>query len=480
MSTDPKYQAALALHRFGLGPKPGAIDAIASDPRAALLAELEKPGAGQIVDARLMSSTKSSMVAFNFRAERQANEIAKRAAEKERTEAGAMANAMQTAPNEAAANAQPNQPNVQQQIFQNEVRARFAASRTPEIGFVERLVWFWSNHFCISANEVPFMAGGYEREAIRPHVLGRFADMLAAAEGHPAMLIYLNNERSIGPKSVAGLINNTGLNENLAREILELHTLGVRTVYSQDDVLAFAKVLTGWTILPAPTNPEHGGEFVFNPRMHEPGPQTVVGKVYAQAGVEQGRAVLADLARHPATAEHVSRKLARHFVADEPPRPLIERLTLRFFKSEGDLKEMAKALIEAPETWEAPLTKLKRPNEWLIASRRAVGSALDGNDGGGILRSLRTRTMLGEPMWRPPAPQGFPDVQSAWMDGMAQRLDVAERMAERAAATTDPQQLIETALGPLASTETRRAVARAESRQQALTIALMAPEFHRR
>ncbi len=127
MSTDPKYQAALALHRFGLGPKPGAIDAIASDPRAALLAELEKPGAGQIVDARLMSSTKSSMVAFNFRAERQANEIAKRAAEKERTEAGAMANAMQTAPNEAAANAQPNQPNVQQQIFQNEVRARFAA-----------------------------------------------------------------------------------------------------------------------------------------------------------------------------------------------------------------------------------------------------------------------------------------------------------------------------------------------------------------
>ncbi len=214
--------------------------------------------------------------------------------------------------------------------------------------------------------------------------------------------------------------------------------------------------------------------------MHEPGPQTVVGKVYAQAGVEQGRAVLADLARHPATAEHVSRKLARHFVADEPPRPLIERLTLRFFKSEGDLKEMAKALIEAPETWEAPLTKLKRPNEWLIASRRAVGSALDGNDGGGILRSLRTRTMLGEPMWRPPAPQGFPDVQSAWMDGMAQRLDVAERMAERAAATTDPQQLIETALGPLASTETRRAVARAESRQQALTIALMAPEFNRR
>jgi uncharacterized protein (DUF1800 family) len=304
--------------------------------------------------------------------------------------------------------------------------------------------------------------------------------MLAAVEGHPAMLIYLNNERSIGPKSVAGLIGNTGLNENLAREILELHTLGVRTVYAQEDVISFAKVLTGWTVLPAATNPEHGVEFVFNPRFHEPGPQTVVGRVYAQPGVEQGRAALVDLARHPATAAHVARKLARHFVADDPPEALVERLTLRFFKTEGDLKEIAKALIEAPETWDAPMTKLKRPNEWLIAARRAIGGVLDGNDGGAVVRSLRTRAMLGEPLWRPPAPQGFPDVQSAWADGMAQRLDVAERMAERLAASTDPQELVETALGPLASAETRQTVARADSRQQSLTLALMAPELHRR
>ena len=252
----------------------------------------------------------------------------------------------------------------------------------------------------------------------------------------------------------------------------------MRTVYTQDDVLSFAKVLTGWTLLPAATNPEHGAEFVFNPRLHEPGPQTVVGKVYAQAGVEQGRAVLADLARHPATAEHVSRKLARHFVADDPPPALVERLTFRFFKTEGDLKEMAKVLVEAPETWDTRRTKLKRPNEWLIAARRALGG--DQLPGDSIVQALRTRAMLGEPMWRPPAPQGFPDVQSAWVDGMAQRLDVAERIAERAAATTDPQQLVETALGPLASDDTRRTVARAESRQQALTLALMAHEFHRR
>ena len=131
------------------------------------------------------------------------------------------------------------------------------------------------------------MAGAYEREAIRPHVLGRFADMLLASAGHPAMLFYLDNSRSIGPKSAAGLVNTRGLNENLAREILELHTLGVRSVYTQDDVTSFAKVLTGWTIIPAATNPEHGGEFVFNPRMHEPGPQTVIGKAYAQADVSR-------------------------------------------------------------------------------------------------------------------------------------------------------------------------------------------------
>ena len=140
------------------------------------------------------------------------------------------------------------------------------------------------------------------------------------------MLFYLDNSRSIGPKSVAGLVNTRGLNENLAREILELHTLGVRSVYTQDDVTSFAKVLTGWTIIPAATNPDRGGEFVFNPRMHEPGPQTVIGKVYAQPDAAQGRAVLADLARHPATAAHVARKLARHFSADEPPPALVQRL----------------------------------------------------------------------------------------------------------------------------------------------------------
>ena len=484
MSADPKYLAALALHRFGLGPRtgtmPGSIAAVAADPRGVLLAELDKPGAGQVFDSNLMTASKASMAAFNFREAQQAAELAKKVAE---TETMAMTNAMEAKPAEAAKPAQPakpatpgqpQEPTIQQQIVRGEARARFTAAHQAEIGFVERLVWFWSNHLCVSSFVVPFMAGGYEREAIRPHVLGRFEDMLTKSAGHPSMLIYLDNWRSVGPKSVGGLIVKVGLNENYARELLELHTLGVRTGYTQDDVISLAKVLTGWTLLPAATNPEHGVEFVFNPRIHEPGAKVVLGKTYPDLGMSQGRAVLVDLARHPATAVHVARKLARHFVADDPPESLVAGLAQRFHDSGGDLKALAKALIEAPEAWETPPTKLKRPNEWLTAMGRAM--PLEPN----VVRAMRTRAGMGEPLWGVAQPEGFSDLQSSWADGLAQRLDVAEAVAGRMEAIVDAQELVEATLGPLASADTRRAVARADSRQQALTIALMAPEFHRR
>ena len=469
MALDAKGAAALALHRFGLGPRAGSIAAIAADPRGALLAELDRPGIGQIVNAELMTAAQSSVAAFNFRQERQARLVAQRQAEEERKAAGQSMESMER-PDMAAV---PAAELVPQQIFFREVKARFDAAFAPEIGFVERLIWFWSNHFCVSADVTVSTTGAYEREAIRPHVLGRFADMLLACEGHPAMLFYLDNSRSIGPKSVSGLVNTRGLNENLAREILELHTLGVRSVYTQDDVTSFAKVLTGWTIRPL-TDPERGGEFVFSARMHEPGPQTVVGKVYAQPDAAQGRAVLADVARHPATAAHVARKLARHFCSDEPPDSLTERLSRRFLDTDGDLKEIAKTLIDSPETWDEQRHKLKRPSEWLISAWRGIGAVPDAQ------RGLQAMAYLGERMWRPSAPIGFADVQAAWIDGLAQRLDIANRMAELVQERIEPGEFIETALGPLASAETRRTVARAESRQQGLTLALMAPEFQRR
>src|SRR5215468_2270611 len=330
MARNPQ-EAALALHRFGVGPRVGSIEEIAADPRGALTAELDKPGAGQITNPDLPTSGAANRAVFEYNAERNANQKRTRPAQTQ----------MEAAP------AQPEAMPLPRQLFRNEARARIDAALNAEIGFVERLVWFWSNHFCVN-QEKTVMAGAYEREAIRPHVLGRFSDMLLAAEGHPAMLLYLDNAQSIGPNSIAGINRDKGLNENLAREILELHTLGVRTVYTQDDVTSFAKVLTGWTIRQTVTDPDHGGEFVYIKRAHEPGPQTVISKEYDEDGTGQGRAVLADLARHPATANHLASKLALHFVADDPPPALVDRLTQRFLDTDGDLKEVTKTLITSP------------------------------------------------------------------------------------------------------------------------------------
>src|SRR5262249_10359895 len=208
--------------------------------------------------------------------------------------------------------------------------------------------------------------------------------------------IYLDNARSIGPDSPAGLRQKRGLNENLAREILELHTLGVRTVYTQEAVTRFANVITGWSVIGPRQEGAHVGEFTFNPNMHQPGAQTVIGKSFRDDGVEQGRAVLAMLARHPATARHVAGKLARHFVADEPPPALAVRLAKRFLDTDSDLKEVGKALIAAPEAWEAPRAKLKRPGEWIIAALRAVGASPPE-----IAPVMQAHNLLGEPLWRP-------------------------------------------------------------------------------
>jgi uncharacterized protein (DUF1800 family) len=253
-----------------------------------------------------------------------------------------------------------------------------------------------------------------------------------------------------------------------------LHTLGVRTGYSQVDVSNFAKVLTGWTIISPNDNPEHGAEFIFNKRLHEPGPQQVIDKIYPDTGVEQGRAVLMDLARHPATATHVATKLARHFVADDPPAPLVERLSQTFRDTDGDLKEVTKALIRSDEAWSAPRDKLKRPSEWAVAMVRAAGLRGDPQ------RFLNGQALLGEPLWGPSAPAGFSDQEAAWIDGMGRRLDIANNFAERIVQRMDPADVLATAIGPLASAETRQAIARAESRQQALTLVFMSPEFQRR
>jgi uncharacterized protein (DUF1800 family) len=480
MALDAKVQAAICLHRFGLGPRAGSIAAIASDPRGALLAEIERSDAGRINDPGLLTSAQCARAAFKFRQEQRAVRMAERAARNANPSESGGGTAPEMKPGDQAAQSAPMRnagPGVPQRLYLDEAKARFHAALDANIGFAERLVWFWSNHFCVSADKgnVRPICGAYEREAIRAHALGRFADILLAVESHPAMLIYLDNARSIGPNSVAGVRQKRGLNENLAREILELHTLGVRSVYSQEDVTSFAKVITGWTVTPPRQDTERAGEFQFNARMHEPGAQSVVGRSYSDGGMEQGRAVLAALARHPATAKHVTSKLARHFIADEPAPALVQRLTKRFVETDGNLKEVAKTLVTAPESWEPARGKLKRPGEWIIGALRAGGIAPPD-----IAPVMQAHNLLGEPLWRPSAPKGFADESGPWLDGLSQRLDISNQLARRMAANADPREVLEETIGPIASSETRQSITRAESRPQALALLFMAPEFQRR
>jgi uncharacterized protein (DUF1800 family) len=484
MALGPDPQGALtALHRFGLGARgmnAGDVASAASDPRGFVKAELARPD-GALLESPDLQSTEALLQSFfaaqkRIVAERKAQEqrIAAEKASVEKT--GAVA-----ADSSAAVAAPPTQPPLQQQAFRAEALARFQRAAEAQVGFVERLVAFWSNHFAISAAKSGFarmICGSYEREAIRPHVFGHFADLLRAVEQHPGMLHYLDNQTSIGPDSRAGRNNpKRGLNENLAREIMELHTLGVGSGYTQTDVTTFAKILTGWTYAGPRGQVGAPGTFIFVPQWHEPGPQALLGKTYADAGVTQGEMVLDDLARQPATAKFVATKLARHFVADDPPPALIERLARRFAETDGDLHAVTLALLDADEAWAAPLTKMRSPYEYLIAATRLLGPVP--TDPGAILGAL---ALLGEPLWTPAQPNGFADTADAWAspEGVKIRLDLAVRTAQRIRDIANPSDTLVVALGDAVSPETREAVAHAATKQHGLALLLMSPEMQRR
>ncbi|HEV7232760.1 MAG TPA: DUF1800 domain-containing protein, partial [Sphingorhabdus sp.] len=276
--------------------------------------------------------------------------------------------------------------NTLRQYYVAAADARINTALASGTGFPERLVHFWSNHFAVSIDKLPVLAlaGDFEFNAIRPNIMGKFSDLLFAAVTHPAMLLYLDQAQSIGPKSPLAerfaQRRTLGLNENLAREVLELHTLGVRTVYSQNDVTELARALTGYTVGGMAKGPlqrfmaQNGGDgdMQFFGPIHEPGDRQIVGRRYAQQGAAQARAILSDLATHPATARHVATKLAAHFVADDPPATLVTRLEQSFLKSGGDLLTVYGVLIDAPEAWAAQPAKFKSPWDWVISSLRAL------------------------------------------------------------------------------------------------------------
>jgi uncharacterized protein (DUF1800 family) len=373
--------------------------------------------------------------------------------------------------------------------------ARVNAALSSNTPFAERLVHFWSNHFAVSIDKLPVLglAGDFEFTAIRPNIMGNFSDLLIAATTHPAMLLYLDQAQSIGPNSplaerVAARRNKElGLNENLAREILELHTLGVRTVYNQNDVTEFARALTGYTVGGMAKGPiqrfmaQNGkdGDSQFFGAIHEPGDRQVVGRTYRQQGAVQAKSILSDLALNPATAKHIATKLAQHFVADTPPAPLVARLEAAFMKSSGDLPTVYRTLIDAPEAWAPQQAKFKSPWDWLLSSLRALNIRdLPGKD----RQAVGMFAQLGQPIWRPGSPAGYADTTENWAGGAAlmRRVEIANRLADRSANRVDARMLAPLILQEQLGQTTQESIARAESPSQGLALMLLSPEFLRR
>jgi uncharacterized protein (DUF1800 family) len=373
-----------------------------------------------------------------------------------------------------------------------EMSARVNKQMSVEIGFVERLVMFWTNHFAMTVKKgdtVIGTIGQWERDVVRRHVLGRFGDMLRGTVQHPAMIAYLDNDDSMGPNSPTGLSWGEGFNENLAREILELHTVGSRGGYTEADVTAFSKILTGWSYVrgwEADNNWNGGnntnrGRFIYRADWHEPGAIEVMGKTYPAVGQQQAMMVLNDLAVHPETAEHIAFKLVRHFIADEPTPAMVNPIKQRFIETRGNLKAVALALLDLPAAWSAPLTKIRTPYEMTIAQYRALGRRYKNSEPWALSEPLYA---LHNMAWEPPSPEGFSDETPDWLnpDALRIRLDVAQFHVWHIAAGVkrDPVALADNLFQSALSQETRARLAKAYSHDEALIILFTCPEFQRR
>jgi uncharacterized protein (DUF1800 family) len=356
--------------------------------------------------------------------------------------------------------------------FKQDVHDLLGAALITQTPFRERLVWFWANHFTIAARGlVPTAcAGAYVREAIRPHVTGRFGNMLLAVMRHPAMLAYLDQAASVGPDSSVGASRHRGLNENLARESLELHTVSPASGYTQQDVTNYAKILTGWSV----ELKEEPRGFRFRPRIHEPGEIEVFGRILPE-GEEGGVAMLAYLATHPATYRHISEKLVRHFVADDPPPSDVHRIATVLRDTDGDLGAASAALIELPGAW-VPGAKLRGPQDYVIACLRAVGMQPEQVPNlGGMVAGL------GQGVFQAPFPIGWPDRATDWAgpEAILQRVDFAYGFSGRLG-LLDAAEVGGAALGPLLTTATLGQIRGAGSRRDAMTLLLASADFMRR
>ena len=462
MALDRDLTAAIAVTRFGLGAKPGQLDAVKADPHGWLTGQISRAGADQ-PQANESPSNQRLMEFREFQRQRR----------------------------EAKAEGDPKSDPVRmaQRMIRDETGADFLArvrlaTRTDD-DFRERWALFWCNHFTVSATKLQTatIVGPFEAEAIRPHVFGRFEYLLVSSSGHPAMLIYLDQAQSVGPDTQAAMFmarngkGKAGLNENLAREILELHTVGVDAGYTQADVTEFARALTGWSIGGLREADSQAGRAMFRPRAHEGGSRTIMGKRYAQEGVQQALAVMKDLAVSPHTAHHIAVKLARHFVADDPPATLVAKLEQTYNGTGGDLAQVANTLVGAPEAWAPEAEKFKTPYEFMVSAWRAAGIVPDD-----LTKVAPVLNGMGQKPFSAPSPKGWAEEAEVWCapDAVIKRMVWSEQLAAAALNGRDPNELARDALGARLTPLVARTIARAETREEGLAILLMSPEFQRR
>ena len=462
---------AVAVTRFGLGARPGELATASADPQGWLKAQISASGGEQPQGS--LPTGQAAFAAYTT-ALQDFRQIKRNAP---------------TAPDNATPNGAPNDLKARRKALlapirdgvRDEILARTRLATSTAQPFRERWTLFWANHFTVSTAKpkAAMLAGPFEREAIRPHVFGRFETLLVASSTHPGMLMYLDQARSTGSNSLAGTRRKAGLNENLAREIMELHSVGPDSGYTQTDVTEFARALTGYSIGVERDGLDQAGVALFRPNLHEPGGRTVMGHAYPAGGSEQARAILADLAANPHTADHLARKLAIHFVADDPPPRLVARLREAWTGSHGDLSTVAIALVEAPEAWAPQPAKFKRPYELLVSSYRAMGAV----PADGEREVIGPLTQMGDRPFNAPQPNGWSEQVSDWAapDAVVKRLDWASQLSTvRASTVAYPVQVADAALGPRLTEPVRTAVARAETRPEALTLLFMSPEFQRR
>jgi uncharacterized protein (DUF1800 family) len=456
-------EGAIAVQRFGLGGRQGDIAAASGNPKQWLLNQLEGVALQpQALDGRpFLGSGALVGELIEYRRQRRHEQAA-----------GTYGKTMDD----------PAKAFFKEKVkdYLREMAARFALGFTTEKPFSERLVWFWSNHFTVSALSGPAVTevGAFEREAIRPHITGKFEDMLVAVTRHPAMQLYLNNVASIGPNSLAGKLSGRGLNENLGRELMELHTLGVDGGYTQADVIALAKILTGWSLDKDGT----GQGFRYYPARHEPGDVVLRGKTYPSTGDDgQGLAALHDLAHDPATARHVARQFATAFVSDNPSPESVARLEHVFNNTGGDLKAFAVAVVDDPAAWKPDAGKLRSPIAYITAALRMLDWPQGGDREQQLKGIMAATRLMGEFPLAASSPKGWPLKSDAWSgpDAILNRLQWARELGNKMPQNFDAMRVADGALGPLIKPATRTAMKSASNGGEALALLVASPEFQR-